>query len=249
LSPTYHEPEPHVFRDPNDPNLNLDPNADPNLPYDPRAAVEPRVEPLAVDPPTAQQLTALLVAIRRIAPGSARRVVEIIDTFALHYYPDGLPEIPPTVEPPPIETSTFNLLASDLMALMSGFAVVYPTAGGTVEFLGCELAYTFGTLPFDALAGTFSVRSQGGTTISDGCAGTGFIDQLVSGTGSIAPLAGPWNIGAVDAPLELAYLPSNMTGGDGTVEVVTSYRKWPAGTAPSAAAAGLSIPPFKFGVA
>jgi len=211
--------------------------------------VEVEPTPLAEPPPppTNIQLGVFLTAIRRIAPLSARRVVELIDEFALHYYPDGIPEPPTVPETPAIETFTDNLTSADLMALALGRVMVSPDAGGTIEFLGGDIAYTFGTLPYVAAGGNFSVRSQGGATISGGCAGTGFIDQSVSGTGNMPPLGAPWNIGAVDAPLELAYLPTDMTGGDGGADITISYRKWPAGTGPALDAR--SIPPYKFGVA
>jgi hypothetical protein len=206
--------------------------------------VEPT--PTVVEPPTAAQMTAFLVAIRRIAPGSARRVVEIIDAFLLHYYPDGIPEPPPD---PAIETVTSTLLASDIMGqLPFGFGVVYPAATERAEFISSEIAFTPGTIAFDAAAGAFSVHTPdpAGPAVAVDVPGTGLIDGLVAANATMTAVPSPGNLGAPGAALKLTYLPA-PTLGDGSVVITTSFRKWPEGTAPAASAA--SLPPFKFGFA
>lgn len=256
MSPTY-DPNPRVVRDPNvayDPNFNLDPNIDPNLPYDQRAGVPPVVEPrVVVDPPTAAQLTALLVAIRRIAPGSARRVVEIIDAFALHYYPDGWPEVTPptTPEPPTPQVVNVTVTAAQMLALDTApvLLVEAPAAGSALEFLGATVHYTFGTLPYVVGLSELTIRqmtppSTMGGTMAVPLACAGLLDLSVNGEGTITPtspaIAEEGNFYAV------AIISGALLAGDGTITVDFNYQVVPA---TMRSLDPLSIPPYKFGVA
>jgi len=207
--------------------------------------VEPT--PTVVEPPTAQQFAALLTAIRRIAPLSARRVVEIIDEVVLHYYPDGLPTPPEELPPPAIETVTSTLSASDIMGqLPFGFGIVYPAATERAEFISSDIAFTPGLIAFDAAAGAFSVHTPdpAGPAVAVDVPGVGLIDGLVPANATMTALPSPGNLGAPGAALKLTYLPA-PTLGDGSVVITTSFRKWPEGTAPATSA--MSLPPFKFG--
>lgn len=252
MSPTY-DPNPRLARDPNvayDPNFNLDPNIDPNLPYDPRA-VPPVVAPLAVEPPTAPQMTAFLVSIRRVAPGSARRVVEMIDAFFLHYFPDGVPEAPPPEEPGPTQTVNVTVTSAQLLALDTApvLLVEAPAAGKALEFMGATVNYTFGTLPYVVGLSELTIRQMtppstlGGTmAVALPCAG--LLDLSVNGTGTIAPsvpaIAEEGNFFAV------AVISGVLIAGDGTITVDFNYREVPA---TMRSLDPLAIPPYKFGVA
>lgn len=244
MSPTYHEPRDPVAYDP---NFNLDPNADPNLPYDTRRDVPPVVTPL-VDPPTVPQLVAFLVTIRRVAPQSARRVVEIIDAFLLHYYPDG--ELPPEGPPPPeIQTVTVPVDSAAILALdtQPKMLVAVP-AGESLEFVGATATLTFGTLPYVDALGTAVLRVMcGGTPVSEDVPSS-FLTQGANFTATIFALPGVAL--APDMPLTLTLVGGPVTGGDSTVSVEVNYKSWPAGSGgPAADPSSKSIPPYKFGVA
>jgi len=244
LSPAY-DPNPRFASDPNvayDPNLNLDPNADPNLPYDPRAGVEP----LVIEPPTAEQLTVLLTAIRRIAPLSARRVVEIIDAFALHYYPDGWPE-PGPPEPPP-DTLMNNSISSATILTLSTVPkevvpILPPAPGTALEFRGCAVTFTFGTLPYVDAGGLAALQMKIGDVVVSEDLSCGFMLGSASSTAAFVPLSGialqP------DLPITLVMVGGTLTGGDSNMVLDITYGKHP----PAGAAAAASIPPYKFGVA
>lgn len=247
MSPTY-DPNPRVVRDPNvayDPNLDLDPNADPNLPYDSRFDVPPVVAPLVVEPPTAEQLTVLLTAIRRIAPLSARRVVEIIDAFALHYYPDGWPE-PGPPEPPPDVLMNNSISSATILTLSTVPKEVVPCfpPGTSLEFRGCAVTFTFGTLPYVDAGGVAMLQMKiGGVVVSEDLS-CDFMLGSANSTASFVAL--PGIALQPDLGITLVIVGGTLTGGDSNMVLDITYGKHPPA---DAAALERSLPPYKFGVA
>lgn len=243
MSPAY-DPNPRFASDPNvayDPNLNLDPNADPNLPYDPRAGVEPRVEPLVVAPPTADQLIVFLVAIRRIAPLSARRVIEIIDEFFLHYFPDGVPEPAPPEPPAPVD-ATIPVTSPEILALATApKELVAAPAAGSLTLNSADISYTFGTLAYVDAGASAMIKIMCGAVALTYDSPVTFI---TGGASSSATLSLSGAVPSPNQPLTLAISGGALTGGDGTLSVILNYTE-EAGAALDAR----SIPPYKFGVA
>jgi hypothetical protein len=190
-------------------------------------------------------MTVLLVAIRRIAPGSARRVVEIIDKFLLHYYPDGLPEPAPPI--PPTDPVTVPITVGSAEILTLGALPVHlldaAPAGQVLELMASDLQYSFGTLPYVVGASTLVIRSMdaAGLPVTLPLSATGLLDQTVN-AGSAFALAVPATV-AEGAPLVLHMEGGEVTGGDGTITLNITYRMV---STPSANPASLA--PFKFGV-
>ena len=248
MSPTY-DPNPRVVRDPNvayDPNLNLDPNVDPNLPYDQRVGVPPVVAPLVVEPPTANQMLVFLGVIRRVAPQSARRVVEIIDEFFLHYFPDGLPEPPP--EPPPDVLMNNSISSATILTLSTVpkevVPIIPPAPGTALEFRGCAVAFTFGTLPYVDAGGVAMLQMKIGTVVVSEDLSCAFMLGSANSTATFVPL--PGIALQPDLPITLVMVGGTLTGGDSNMVLDITFAKHPPA---DAAALERSLPPYKFGVA
>lgn len=201
------------------------------------------VTPLVIEPPTAEQLTVLLTAIRRIAPLSARRVVEIIDAFALHYYPDGWPE-PGPPEPPPDTVMNNSISSASILTLSTVPKEVVPLfpAGSALEFRGCAVTFTFGTLPYVDAGGLAALQMKIGDVVVSEDLSCGFMLGSASSTAAFTAL--PGIALQPDLPMTLVMVGGTLTGGDSSMMLDITYGKHP----PSGAAAAASIPPFKFGV-
>jgi len=205
----------------------------------------PEITPLVVDPPTAIQIGALLTAIRRIAPLSARRVVEIVDEFALHYYPDGIPEGGGEAEPPPDTVMNNSISSASILTLSTTPKEVVPLfpAGSALEFRGCAVTFTFGTLPYVDAGGVAALQMKIGDVVVSEDLSCGFMLGSASSTAAFTAL--PGIALQPDLPLMLVMVGGTLTGGDSNMVLDVTYGKHP----PAGAAALASIPPYKFGVA
>src|SRR6188768_2843803 len=205
---------------------------------------DPTPVPTVVEPPTAIQIGGLLTAILRIAPLSARRVVEIIDEFALHYYPDGIPE-PGPAEPPPDVVMNSSVGSASILTLSTVPKEVVPVfpAGSALEFRGCAVTFTFGTLPYVDAGGLAALQMKIGDVVVSEDLSCGFMLGSANSTAAFTAL--PGIALQPDLPLMLVMVGGTLTGGDSSMMLDITYGKHP----PAGAAFERSLPPYKFGVA